>query len=67
MHIYVSLILGLRYAFAAELGQLYYYRGKAALKKRDRQMARHYFKAALRMHRSPKNLARYVQTYLSVF
>ena len=58
---------GLRHAFAAELGQLYYYRGKAALKKRDRQMARHYFKAALLMHRSPKNLARYVQTYLSVF
>ena len=31
---------------------------------RERRMARHYFKAALRMRMTPKILARYLRTYL---
>ncbi len=58
---------GLRKALSAELAQLYYYNGKAARKKRDRLLSRHYFKAALLLHRSAKNLARYIQTYLPIF
>ena len=55
---------GLRKAFAAELAQLYYYHGKRAMSQRDKKTARHYFKAALQMRLSPKNLFRYIQSYL---
>ena len=57
---------GLRKAFAAELSQLYYYQGKQAMVQRDKKTARHYFKAALRMRLAPKNLFRYIQSYLPV-
>ena len=56
----------LRKAFAAELAQLYYYQGKQAMAQRDKKTARHYFKAALRMRLAPKNLFRYIQSYLPV-
>lgn len=57
---------GLKKAFAAELAQLYYYQGKQAMSQRDKKTARHYFKAALRMRLAPKNLFRYIQSYLPV-
>lgn len=54
----------LRKAFAAELAQLYYYQGKEAMRNRDRQTARHYFRAAFLMRKSAKHLNRYLQSYL---
>ena len=57
---------GLRKALSAELAQLYYYQGKQALTQRDKKTARHYFKAAMRMHLAPKNLLRYLRSYLPI-
>ena len=59
---------GLRRAFQAELALGYSTYGKYLMViQRDKQTARHYFLAALRMKITPKHLLRYLWSYLPTF